>query len=141
MREFMEEMVRTSREMNQQWSARRSKSNGAEGSHNANNGVSVNPATKTFKAKFLQKGEDPLEEESQVPPDSDDEMARYHVNYSALSPAICHDITFIEYYDMKTSNGHRRRRYEEQHCRDIQHHLGKITIPTFDGSGSCSAKA
>lgn len=51
-------------------------------------------------------------------------------------------MTFTKYYDMKTRNGHRRR-YEEQSHRDIQQCLGKITIqiPTFDGLGSCLARA
>lgn len=83
LRESMVEIVRMLKGMNQQWSAGRSNSNCAEGSHSANEGVSANPPTKTFRAKFLQKGgENQQEEEQQIPPNSNDEMARYHADYS-----------------------------------------------------------
>lgn len=42
---------------------------------------------------------------------------------------------------MKTRNGHRRRRCDEQPQKDIQHCFGKITIPTFTVSDSSSARA
>lgn len=46
-----------------------------------------------------------MEEEQAI---QEDEIARYHVEYNALNVAIQRDMSFLEYYEMKTRNGHRR---------------------------------
>lgn len=80
-------------------------------------------STKFFKAKFLEQE---AKNEPEIPLEEEDELARLHNEYHALSVAIRKDMTFTKFHDMKT-RGHRRRRYEDR--KDIQHCLGKIIIP------------
>lgn len=133
-KETMVEMVQLLRGLNQQLGVGKTMQNGIE----SNSSYVMKPTTSTkfFKAKFLDQE---AENEPKVPPKEEDDIFKLHNKYHALSAAIRRDMTFTEFHDMKTRRGHRRRRYEDR--KGIQHHLGKITIPIFDGSGSSSARA
>ncbi|GLJ43612.1 hypothetical protein SUGI_0907700 [Cryptomeria japonica] len=104
----------------------------SEGS-NSNNGEVVadgsrtSANTKSFGAKFLTNEE---VEESQ--PDQINEMDCLLNEYNALSEAVKNNMTYTEYCGLKSKGGHRGRGYDER--KDIQHRLGKITIPNFDGT-------
>lgn len=80
MRETMVEMVQLLSWLNQQLSAGRTMPNGVEGS--SSGVVKLAASTKKFRAKLLEKG---AENETEAPPDQEDEIARLHNKYHALS--------------------------------------------------------
>lgn len=40
-------------------------------------------------------------------------MNKFHDEYNALSVVVCNDMTFTEFYELKTKGGHRRK-YDER---------------------------
>ncbi|KAH9292763.1 hypothetical protein KI387_042049, partial [Taxus chinensis] len=91
-----------------------------DGSSSGNERTSINPPTRTFRAKFLQR-----EEEEQVEVGQqigDDEMDRFYVEYQALRPAIRQELSFLDFCTLKSRNGHKggRRLHNDQPRKDIQ---------------------
>lgn len=60
---------------------------------------------------WYQNFDKPTNDKDEGQPDRANEMDRLHAEYDALSAAIRDNMTFTEYYGLKTKGGHRRKRY------------------------------
>lgn len=113
MGDFMAEMACILREMNQQWNVGIFYQVFAEVTQLTAGFQAIH--SRTFKANFLQREEACIfEGEQPIHLRQQDEVARHHAEYIALDLAICHDMSFEEYCDMKIRNAWKRRRCREQ---------------------------
>jgi hypothetical protein len=71
------------------------------------------------------------------------DITEYKREYVALGPDFRHDMTLVEYCGLKLRNGPidtQRGGQQQGHNIDFIWKVGKLTIPSFDGSSKCTAR-
>jgi hypothetical protein len=80
------------------------------------------------------------------PPTQAEDIAEYKREYAALGRDFHQDMTLVEYYGLRLRNRprepHRGGQQQQQgHNLYFIRKVGKLTIPSFDGSSKCTARA
>jgi hypothetical protein len=72
-----------------------------------------------------------------------DPFGEYRSDYLALRPEFHADMTLMDYCSIKYRNRPREaeRGNGQTHNMDLIKKVGKLNIPTFDGSSHCSTQA
>jgi hypothetical protein len=83
---------------------------------------------------------------AQRPPTQTENIAEYRREYATLSCDFHQDMTLVEYYGFRPRNHPKEPQRGEQqqqqgHNIDFIRKVGKVTIPSFDGSSKCIARA
>jgi hypothetical protein len=82
---------------------------------------------------------------AQRPPTHAEDIAKYRREYAALGHDFHRDMTLVEYCGLRLKNHPREPQRGGQqrqgHNIDFIRKVGKLTIPSFDGSSKCTARA
>jgi hypothetical protein len=76
-----------------------------------------------------------------------EDMAEYRREYAAMDSDFQRDMTLVEYCGLRLRNRPRdlqrggQQQQQQGHNLDFIRKVGKITIPSFDGSSRCTARA
>jgi hypothetical protein len=82
----------------------------------------------------------------QRPPTHADDIAKYRREYAALGHDFHQDMTLVEYYGLRLRNLPREPQrggpqQQQGHNLDFIRKVGKLTIPSFDGSSKYTSRA
>jgi hypothetical protein len=83
---------------------------------------------------------------AQRPPTHAEDIAEYQREYAALGHDFHQDMTLVEYCGLRLRNRPREpqrggQQQQQGHNIDFIRKVGKLTIPSFDGSSRCTARA
>jgi hypothetical protein len=83
---------------------------------------------------------------AQRPPTHADDIAEYRREYVALGRDFHQDMTLVEYYGLRLRNRPREPQrggpqQQQGHNLDFIHKVGKLTIPSLNGSSKYTARA
>jgi hypothetical protein len=82
---------------------------------------------------------------AQRPPTHAEDIAEYRREYAALGHDFHQDMTLVEYCGLRLRNRPREPQrggqQQQGHNIDFIRKVGKLTIPSFDGSSKCTARA
>jgi hypothetical protein len=85
---------------------------------------------------------------AQRPPTHAEDIAEYRREYAALGHDFHQDMTLVEYCGLRLRNrprepqrGGPQQQQQQGHNIDFIRKVGKLTIPSFDGSSKCTARA
>ena len=78
-------------------------------------------------------------------PTQAEDIAEYRREYAALGHDFHQDVTLVEYCELRLKNRPREPQrggqQQQGHNIDFIRKVGKLTIPSFDGSSKCTARA
>jgi hypothetical protein len=84
---------------------------------------------------------------AQRQPTQAEDIVEYRREYAALGPDFHQDMTLVEYCGLRLRNRPRdtqrggQQQQQQGHNIDFIRKVGKLTIPSFDGSSKCTARA